>query len=67
MIRSILEDGGVTSLCTRPRRFGKTLMLSTIAAFLEADCSRPGETEATRRLFAGTEVLEVKRMQSRAL
>lgn len=43
------------------------LMLSTIAAFLEADWSRPGETGAMRRLFAGTEVLEVKRMQSRAL
>ena len=54
MIRPILEDGGVTSLYTRPRRFGKSLMLSMFAAFLEIDYANPDNTERTRELFAGT-------------
>ena len=40
-IRSIMNDTGETSLYTRPRRFGKTLMMSAIRAFLEMDYSNP--------------------------
>lgn len=54
MIRPILEDGGVTSLYTRPRHFGKSLMLSTLAVFLEMDYANSDNTERTRKLFVGT-------------
>ena len=53
-IKTILNDGGLTSLYTRPRRFGKSLMLSTLAVFLEMDYANPDNTERTRKLFVGT-------------
>ncbi len=34
IIRNIVEMGGMVTLFTRPRRFGKTLALSTIRTFL---------------------------------
>ena len=39
---------------SRPRRFGKSLMLSTLAVFLEMDYANPDNTERTRKLFVGT-------------
>ena len=57
-IRSIMNDTGETSLYTRPRRFGKTLMMSAIRAFLEMDYSNPGDETAARELFSGLAILE---------
>lgn len=59
-IRGVFNDGGWVSLYTRPRRFGKTLMLSMLASFLEMDYENPGETRAARELFSGLAVLEDK-------
>ncbi len=57
-IKSILNDGGLTSLYTRPRRFGKSLMLSTIASFLEMDYAAPGDATHKRALFEGLSVMK---------
>lgn len=61
-IRGILSDGGRVSIYTRPRRFGKTLTLSMLAAFLEIDRRNPGETEAARKLFSGLSVLNDEKL-----
>lgn len=39
MIRELLTQGDTVSLITRPRRFGKTLGLSTLQYFFEIDKS----------------------------
>lgn len=57
-IKTILNDGGLTSLYTRPRRFGKSLMLSTIASFFEMDYAAPGDATRKRALFEGLAVME---------
>ena len=36
LIRDILQDGAKITLFTRPRRFGKTLMMSMLRSFFEA-------------------------------
>lgn len=55
-IREIFNDSGRVSLYTRPRRFGKTLMLSTIRDFLEMDYRNPENTERHLRLFDGLDI-----------
>lgn len=47
-IKSIFNDGGQVSLYTRPRRFGKTLMLTTLRAFFEMDYADPQCCEGVR-------------------
>ena len=42
----------------RPRRFGKTLMLSTIRHFLELSYEKPGDTSRQQELFRGLRVME---------
>lgn len=51
-------DAAHVVLITRPRRFGKTLLLTTLRAFLELDYAAPGNTDRQRRLFAGLDVLK---------
>ena len=48
-----LIDGHGPLLLTRPRRFGKTLTLDTLRAFLELDYEHPGDASLQRSLFAG--------------
>ena len=56
-LRDLLCGGDNHVLLTRPRRFGKTLMLSTLHRFLELDYACPGRvTEQRRRLFDGLEI-----------
>ena len=45
------------SVITRPRRFGKTLMLSTLRNFLEMNCENPSDTSRQEELFAGLDVM----------
>lgn len=47
-LEKILGKGARVSLITRPRRFGKTLMLNMVNAFLT-----PQDAETNRRLFHG--------------
>ena len=45
-------------LILRPRRFGKTLMMSTLRHFLEMDYDNPGDTSKQQELFKGLKVSE---------
>ncbi|MBQ9273790.1 MAG: AAA family ATPase [Succinivibrio sp.] len=56
-IRQVLEDPKKTLLFTRPRRFGKTMMLSTLKHFLSMDLKGVEGYEARQRgLFAGLSI-----------
>ena len=53
-MRQLIADCGSHVLLTRPRRFGKTLMMTTLRSFLELDYAHPGEVpDIRRRIFAG--------------
>ena len=58
VIKEILDDGGHVNLFTRPRRFGKTLLLSTLQAFFEKDTDRQGKVVDNRHYFAGTAIMD---------
>ena len=45
-------------LLLRPRRFGKTLTMSTLRRFLEIDFQNPGDTSRQQELFRGLKVME---------
>ena len=56
-IRGIVEDEGSRGICfTRPRRFGKTLAMSMLRAFLEMNYADPSDRSAAQTLFAGLDV-----------
>ena len=48
LIRDLLQNWGKVNLFTRPRRFGKSLNMSMLKAFLEMDCDKS--------LFDGLEI-----------
>ncbi len=54
LLTELLDNGVMVTMITRPRRFGKSLMLSTIEEFLSI-CN---DKEETRRLFDGLEIME---------
>ena len=58
MIKDILEKGGMVTLFTRPRRFGKTLALSMIRTFFEAEVDRKGDPVDNRRYFEGKKIMD---------
>ena len=45
-------------LLLRPRRFGKTLTMSTLRCFLEMNYQNPGDTSVQEALFRGLKVTE---------
>ncbi len=58
LIRDILEKGGKVTLFTRPRRFGKTLALSMLRTFFEAELDRDGQPVDNSRYFAGKKIMD---------
>lgn len=48
----------VLQIITRPCMFGRTMLLSMFARFLEWDPGHPGDQSRQRRLFAGTAIME---------
>lgn len=57
-IKSILFDNAHASLYVRPRRFGKSLMLSAMAEFLEMNYRNPDDLDEKRRLFDGLAIMQ---------
>lgn len=53
LIKELLDMKGEANLFTRPRRFGKTLNLSTLRCFFE----RVGEEESRSHLFDGLKIM----------
>lgn len=54
------QKGNKVLLITRPRRFGKTLTLSTFDAFLSLNKKDPKKISEQLDLFSGTKILENK-------
>lgn len=57
MIKDLLDKGGAVNLFTRPRRFGKTLTLSMLRTFFEAELDDKGAFVDNRHYFEGKRIL----------
>ena len=57
-LKTIFNYGGSRLLMLRPRRFGKTLMVSTIRYFFEMSYENPGDTSLQQELFKGLEIMK---------
>ena len=65
-IRTVFQDNqSDVMLITRPRRFGKTLTLSTFCDFLSLDPENPGDVSRQERWFKDTEIFKDKEFCSR--
>ena len=58
LIRDIIEQGGMVTLFTRPRRFGKTLALSMLRTFFEKEYDYDRNLVDKRRYFEGKKIME---------
>lgn len=58
IIKDLLDGGGGVNLFTRPRRFGKTLLLHTLRTFFELDMDWKGNVTDNRHYFEGTKIME---------
>ena len=58
LINDIIEKGGKVTLFTRPRRFGKTLALSTLRTFFELEYDRDGNPVDNSRYFEGKKIMD---------
>ena len=58
LIENIINMGGMVTLFTRPRRFGKTLALSMLRTFFEIEYDRDGNVVDNRRYFDGKKIME---------
>ena len=59
-IREFWRDGNQVVMYTRPRRFGKTLMLSIVRAFFEKEYDRDGNLIDKRPFFEGRKILDAE-------
>ena len=57
-MKNVLEGSGKVLLFTRPRRFGKTVFMSTLNSFLKINKDNPSDTSEQLRLFEGTQILK---------
>ena len=58
LIHDVVERGGMVTLFTRPRRFGKTLALSMLRTFFELEYDYDGNVIDKRRYFEGKKIME---------
>ena len=58
IISDIIKKGSMVTLFTRPRRFGKTLALSTLRTFFELEYDFSGEVIDKPRYFAGKKIMD---------
>ena len=56
-LKTIFESSAGPLLMLRPRRFDKTLMMSTIRYFFEMNYKTPGDTSVQQELFKGLAVM----------
>ena len=57
-LKNVLEGSGKVLLFTRPRRFGKTVFMSTLNSFLKINKANPSDISEQLRLFEGTQILK---------
>ncbi len=58
LIRDVIDKGGMVTLFTRPRRFGKTLALSMIQTFFELEYGYNGEIIDKSPYFTDKKVMD---------
>ena len=56
LIRDIVDKGGMVTLFTRPRRFGKTLSLSMLRTFFELEYDKDGNIVDKKHYFDGKKI-----------
>ena len=59
-LKTVFTDQSAVLLFTRPRRFGKTLLISMFDSFLKINPEKPFDTSKQLELFKGTKILEDK-------
>ena len=58
IIRDLMEDDRLVLMVTRPPKFGRTLLMDTLRAFLDVNPERPGDRTRQEKLFAGLKITE---------
>ena len=64
-IKTVFTDSAKVLLFTRPRRFGKTLLMTMFESFLKIDPEKPFVTSFQQKYFQGTKILEDKEFCSK--
>ena len=59
-LKTVFTDQSAVMLFTRPRRFGKTLLISMFDSFLKINPEKPFDNSKQLELFKGTKILEDK-------
>ena len=64
-IKTVFTDSAKVLLFTRPRRFGKTLLMTMFESFLKINSEKPFDTSIQQKYFQGTKILEDKEFCSK--
>lgn len=67
LVKEIFDKGGKVNLFTRPRRFGKTLVLTMLQAFFEAEIGRDGQMVDNCHYFDGMKIMSAGEEYTRHL
>ena len=59
-LKTVFTDSAKVLLFTRPRRFGKTLLMTMFESFLKINSDKPFDTSVQQKYFKGTKILEDK-------
>ena len=59
-LKTVFTEQSAVMLFTRPRRFGKTLLISMFDSFLKINPEKPFDNSKQLELFKGTKILEDK-------
>ena len=64
-IKTVFTDSASVLLFTRPRRFGKTLLMTMFESFLKINKDKPFDTSIQQQYFKGTRILDDKEFCSK--
>ncbi len=64
-IKTVFTDSASVLLFTRPRRFGKTLLMTMFESFLKINKDKPFDTSIQQQYFKGTRILDDKEFYSK--
>ena len=64
-IKTVFTSSTKVLLFTRPRRFGKTLLMTMFESFLKINPDKPFDTSLQQKYFQGTRILEDKEFCSK--
>ena len=59
-LKTVFTSSTKVQLFTRPRRFGKTLLMTMFESFLQINPEKPFDTSVQQKYFQGTKILEDK-------